>query len=93
MTTLMILALVVALLTPPLTELVKKYATKNKIVLALSPGIYGVITWLLDTLVLGISPFSDQGMAILYALVGAGAIGGQLLRGPIHQARKALADK
>ena len=89
----MILALLVALLTPPLTELVKKYAVQNKVVLALSPGIYGVITWLLDTLASGINPFSDQGMGILYVLVGAGAIGGQLLRDPIHQARKALANK
>ena len=86
---LIILGLVLAGLTPAITAAVKKWILNNPALSSLMPAILTAIAWFGDSLIMGISPFGEAGLAMLVAaLTGslAGAKGRDVYK---HTMKKA----
>lgn len=72
---LIVLGLILMSVTPVLTGYLKQFWDKNPMWSNLAPLSYSVIGWVVDSLVVGIIPWSSGGLEILIVALGGASMG------------------
>ncbi len=72
---LIVLGLILMSVTPALTAYLKRFWDKNPLWSNLAPIAYSAIGWIVDSLVVGIVPWSSNGWEILIVALGGAGMG------------------